>query len=61
MVLGAVGASAHTYCSVDPTLSLGSPLTYSINLNVSTGLLSTDAYLIGTKSTTTFGGGLGIG
>jgi len=58
---GIVSASAYTYCSLDPTLKIGLPVTYSINLKVSTPLLSPDVYASGTNSTTTFGGGVGIG
>ena len=36
---GIVSASAYTYCSLDPTLKIGLPVTYSINLKVSTPLL----------------------
>ena len=30
---GIVSASAYTYCSLDPTLKIGLPVTYSINPN----------------------------
>jgi hypothetical protein len=60
LLLGIVNASASGYCSLDPTLNVGTPLTYSITVNVSTSLLSTNVYVYGTKKTTTFGGGVGI-
>ena len=56
---GASGASASTYCSLDPTVGAGTPVKYSVTVSTS-GLLSSDLYLYGTSSTTTFGGGVGI-
>jgi hypothetical protein len=61
VLMGITTASAQVYCGLDPTIKLGLPVTYSIHLKVSTGLVSPDLYLYGTKRTTTFGGGLGIG
>jgi hypothetical protein len=60
LLMGIVNASASGYCSLDPTLNLGTPLTYSINVNLNLRLVSTNVYVYGTKKTTTFGGGLGI-
>ncbi|MEA2629383.1 MAG: hypothetical protein QOJ10_1843 [Chloroflexota bacterium] len=60
LLFGIVNASASGYCSLDPTLSVGTPLTYSLNLSLSTSLVSTNVYASGTKKTTTFGGGVGI-
>ena len=60
MLLGVVNASASGYCSLDPTLNVGTPLTYSLNVNLSLKVVSADVYASGTKKTTTFGGGLGI-
>jgi hypothetical protein len=60
LLLGIVNASASGYCSLDPTLNLGTPLTYSLNVNLNLKVVSTDVYVYGTKTTTTFGGGLGI-
>ncbi len=59
LFLGATGASASTYCSLDPTVGVGTPLKYSLNLSTS-GTLTTTVYASGTSSTTTFGGGIGI-
>jgi hypothetical protein len=60
LLMGIVNASASGYCSLDPTLNLGTPLTYSLNVNLSLKVVSVDVYASGTKKTTTFGGGLGI-
>jgi hypothetical protein len=60
MVIGITNASAHAYCSLDPTYNIGLPVHYSINVHVSTGLVSADVYASGTSKTTTYGGGLGI-
>jgi hypothetical protein len=60
MGMGMTSASAYV-CSLDPTLKIGTPLRYSLNITLSTKLISADVYASGTKSTTTFGGGLGIG
>jgi hypothetical protein len=60
MALGITGASAHTYCSLDPTYNVGLPVHYNLNVNVATGLASVDLYASGTSHTTTFGGGLGL-
>jgi hypothetical protein len=60
MLLGIVNASASGYCSIDPTYNVGTPLTYSVNLKLSTGIVSPDLYASGTSTTTTFGGGVGI-
>jgi hypothetical protein len=61
MLLGMTTASAHAYCSLDPTFKVGLPVSYSLNVNLSTKLISTNVYASGTMNTTTFGGGLGIG
>lgn len=55
LLMGAVSASASTLCTIDPTLSVGTPLSYSLNLSTS----GTHVYASGTSSTTTFGGVLG--
>jgi hypothetical protein len=60
LLFGIVNASASGYCSLDPTLNLGTPLTYSLNVNLSLQVVSTNVYVYGTKKTTTFGGGVGI-
>jgi hypothetical protein len=60
MLLGIVNASASGYCSLDPTINVGTPLTYSLTVHISTGILSPDLYLSGTKKTTTFAAGVGI-
>jgi hypothetical protein len=56
LLAGATTASAHTFCSLDPTLGIGTPLRYTINLNV----LGSNVYLNGTHQTTTFEAGLGL-
>jgi len=60
VAMGVTNASASSYCSLDPTLGIGTPLTYSTNLTLSTSSTSTTVYASGTSSTTTFGGGLGL-
>lgn len=60
MALGMTGASAHTYCSLDPTYQIGLPVHYSVNLNVDARLVSVDLYASGTSKTTTWGGGVGL-
>lgn len=60
MALGVTGASARTYCSVDPTYNIGLPVHYSINVNADLSLVSLNLYVIGTSHTTTYGGGVGL-
>jgi hypothetical protein len=60
MFLGVTSASASIYCTDDPTLKLGLPVKYSINLTLSSPLVSANVYASGTYRTTTFGFGLGI-
>ncbi len=55
LIVGVTNASASTYCSLDPTLNVGVPgVSYSLNVK----LLGSTVYVSGTKSTTTFGGGV---
>jgi hypothetical protein len=56
LLMGVVNASASTICSIDPTIGVGTPLHYSINIQV----LGTHVYASGTSKTTTFGGVLGL-
>jgi hypothetical protein len=56
LAMGITSASASTYCSIDPTIGVGTPLHYSLNVS----LLGTDVYLYGTSKTTTFGGVIGL-
>jgi hypothetical protein len=56
LFLGATSASASTLCTIDPTLSIGLPVHYSLNVSV----LGTHVYASGTSKTTTFGGVLGL-
>jgi hypothetical protein len=56
LLLGATSASAHTWCSVDPTVGVGTPLKYTVNLYV----LGSNVYLNGTHTATTFEAGLGL-
>ena len=60
LVIGVTNASAARYCSVDPTLGIGLPIT--TNLSVSTSLLGTTTHVYAgtTTSSTTFGGVVGI-
>jgi hypothetical protein len=60
VLLGIVNASASGYCSLDPTINVGTPLTYTLNLHIKTGVVSPDLYLSGTNKTTTFAAGVGI-
>lgn len=53
-LMGVVNASASTYCSLDPTVGVGTPVKYSLSVN----LLGSQVYASGTSSTTTFGGGV---
>jgi hypothetical protein len=61
LVMGVTNASAAMWCADDPTLSLGTPLHYSLNVKLSTSVTSTTVYASGTSSTTTFGFVQGIG
>jgi len=56
LLLGVTSASASTICTIDPTLGIGTPLHYSLNISI----LGTHVYASGTSSTTTFGGVVGI-
>lgn len=56
LFLGATSASASTLCTIDPTLGVGTPVHYSLNVSV----LGSHVYASGTGSTTTFGGALGL-
>ena len=56
LLLGVTSASASTICTIDPTLGIGAPLHYSLNISI----LGTHVYASGTSKTTTFGGVLGI-
>jgi hypothetical protein len=60
MLLGIVNASASGYCSLDPTLNVGTPLTFSLSVHLKTGIISPDLYLSGNHQTTTFAAGFGI-
>jgi hypothetical protein len=56
LLVGATTASAHTFCGLDPTIGVGTPLKFTVNLNV----LGSNVYLNGTHKTTTFEVGLGL-
>lgn len=60
LTAGITNASAAIYCSADPTYNIGLPISYSLNVQVKTPLLSTHVYLIGTKKTTTYGATAGL-
>jgi hypothetical protein len=53
-LMGVMNASASTYCSLDPTVGVGTPVKYKLSVN----LLGLQAYASGTSTTTTFGGGV---
>jgi hypothetical protein len=56
LAMGITSASASTLCTIDPTIRVGTPLHYSLNVS----LLGTHVYASGTSTTTTFGGVLGL-
>ena len=57
LVAGATDASAGTYCSLDPTVGVGVPMTkYSATVSV----LGSNVYVYGNSGSTTFGGGVYI-
>ncbi len=56
LFLGATGASAASLCTIDPTVGIGLPIHYSLNVSV----LGTHVYASGTSKTTTFGGVIGL-
>jgi hypothetical protein len=60
LVMGVTNASASSYCSIDPTIGIGLPV--STSLTVSTSLLgtSTNTYLHNNSTSTTFGSVLGL-
>lgn len=58
MLMGVGNASAAMWCTDDPTLKLGSPLHYSLNVTLSSSVTYTNVYASGT---TTFGFVQGIG
>ena len=61
MAMGATSASAGFICTDDPTINVGLPVHYSVNVTLTTKLTWANVYASGTKSTTTFGFGLGVG
>jgi hypothetical protein len=56
LIIGASSASAATLCTLDPTLRIGLPIQYNVNVQI----LGTHVYASGTSQTTTFGGVVGI-
>ena len=56
LLMGVVNASASTICTIDPTYPIGTPLHFSVSVQV----LGTHVYASGTSKTTTFGGVLGL-
>jgi hypothetical protein len=56
LVMGITNASAATLCTIDPTVRIGTPIHYSIDVRV----LGTHIYASGTSKTTTFGGVIGL-
>ena len=57
LVVGLTNASASTFCSDDPTLGVGTPVTYSLSVSLVGG--GTVVYASGTSGTTTFGFAIG--
>jgi hypothetical protein len=60
LVMGVTDVSASNYCSLDPTVNVGTPIKYSLDVHLSLLGLSAHVYASGTKKTTTFGGVLGL-
>jgi hypothetical protein len=56
LCVGVTDASAHTFCSLDPTLGIGTPLKYTVNVY----LVGSTAYLSGNHSSTTVSGSVGL-
>jgi hypothetical protein len=56
LAMGITSASASTFCSIDPTIGVGLPIHYKLNIS----LLGTHVYVYGTSRTTTFGGVIGL-
>jgi hypothetical protein len=61
MLMGVTNASAAMWCADDPTLAIGTPLHFNLNVTLTTPLTSTNVYASGASSTTTFGFVQGIG
>jgi hypothetical protein len=61
LLMGVTNASAAMWCADDPTLKIGTPLHFNLNVTLTTSLTSTNVYASGTSSTTTFGFVQGIG
>jgi hypothetical protein len=58
MLVAATGsASAHTFCSVDPTLGIGVP---GVKATVSVNLLGSNVYVGTNGKTTTYEAGIGL-
>jgi len=61
MLLGGItNASAGGYCTLDPTVGVGLPVHYSVNVSLSAVGTSSHVYASGTSTTTTFGGVVGL-
>jgi hypothetical protein len=56
VLMGVVNASAATFCSLDPTVGVGTPVHFSLSIQV----LGTHVYASGTSKTTTWGAVIGI-
>jgi len=54
---GVMNVSAGSYCSLDPTVGVGIPL---VKYSVVVKIAGSTVYASGTKSSTTFGGGVYI-
>lgn len=60
LAMGVTNASAARYCNVDPTVGVGLPVRYSIDVKTNAAGTSTHLYASGTYRTTTFGGVVGL-
>ncbi len=60
LAAGIVNASAAGYCSLDPTIRIGTPVHYNLDVQLGAASTSLHVYASGTSGTTTFGGGVGL-
>jgi hypothetical protein len=56
LLIGVTNASASTWCTLDPTIGVGTP----VRFNLSVTILGTHIYAYGDSHSTTFGGVLGL-
>ena len=60
LLAGITNAFAGGYCSLDPTVGVGLPVQYRVDVKLNVVGTSTNVYASGTQQSTTFGGGLGL-